>query len=159
LILFEILAGIVVTGAIWLFLTRTRFGLYIRSGSEDEEMAEALGINVGRVFTIVFGLGVGLAGVAGMMLMWDPRWGATVPLGIDTLLPAFVIVIIGGLGTFRGTVVAGLIVGLLDATMTWWFQNVINFAGLPEIVIFLLMIGILIVRPEGLFGVGEVSGH
>jgi branched-chain amino acid transport system permease protein len=157
--LFESAAGVATVAAIWAFLTRTRYGLIIRAGSEDSEMVSALGIDVRRAFTLVFGLGVGLAGVAGTLLMWDPRWGASVPLATDVLLPAFVVVIVGGLGSFRGTVVAGLLVGLVDAVMTWWFQNAIQFAGLPELTIFLILVVVLVVRPQGLFGVEEVGGH
>lgn len=157
--LFEIVFGIMTVSAIYVFLTRTRYGLIVRAGSEDAEMVEALGIDVRRVFTVVFALGVGIAGVAGTLLMWDPNWGASVPLATETLLPAFVVVIVGGLGTFRGTVVAGLLVGLVDATMTWWFQNAIQFTGLPEMMVFLILVIMLIVRPQGLFGLSEVGGH
>jgi len=159
LALFEIVVGALVVGAVWGFLTRTRYGLVVRAGSEDSEMAEALGIDVRRVFTTVFALGAGIAGVAGLLLAWDPKWGASVPLAAETLLPAFVVVIIGGLGTFRGTVYAALLVGLVDATMTWWFVNAIQFSALPEMTIFLLLVLVLIVKPQGLFGVAEVGGH
>lgn len=159
LALFEIVFGIVTVLAVYAFLTHTRYGLVVRAGSEDSEMVDALGIDVRHVFTVVFALGVGVAGVAGALLMWDPAWGASVPLASETLLPAFVVVIVGGLGTFRGTVVAGLLVGLVDATMTWWFQNVISFTGLPEMMIFLILVVMLIVRPRGLFGLAEVGGH
>ncbi|MFB6153166.1 MAG: branched-chain amino acid ABC transporter permease, partial [Halodesulfurarchaeum sp.] len=127
--LFQIAFGVVTTVLVWTFLTRTRYGLIVRAGSEDDEMTEALGIDVRRVFTTVFAIGAGIAGVAGTLLMWDPVWGASVPLAVETLLPAFVVVIVGGLGTFRGTIVAGIIVGMVDATMTWWFQNAISFTG------------------------------
>jgi branched-chain amino acid transport system permease protein len=159
LVAFQILAGVVTVGAIHGFLTRTRYGLYIRAGSEDAEMTQALGIDVRRTFTVVFALGAGIAGVAGVFLMWDPRWGASVPLAAETLLPAFVVVIVGGLGTFRGTVVAGLLVGLVDASMTWWFQNAVEFTGLPQMTIFLILVLTLILKPQGLFGVEEVGGH
>jgi branched-chain amino acid transport system permease protein len=159
LALFEIAFGIVTVAAIYAFLTRTRYGLIVRAGSEDSEMVEALGIDVRRVFTVIFALGIGVAGVAGTLLMWDPSWGASVPLSTETLLPAFVVVIVGGLGTFRGTVVAGLLVGLVDSTMTWWFQNAISFTGLPEMTVFLILVVTLIVRPQGLFGLAEVGGH
>jgi len=159
LYLFEVLLGALVVAGIWAFLTRTRYGLYIRAGSEDPEMTRALGVDVRKAFTVVFGVGAGLAGVAGAVLMWDPRFGATVPLSVETLLVAFVVVIIGGLGSFRGTVVAAGIVGLTDALMTWLFQNHVQFAGLPEMVTFLVLVGVLIVRPQGLFGVAEVGGH
>jgi branched-chain amino acid transport system permease protein len=157
--LFEIIFGIITVLAVYAFLTRTRYGLVVRAGSEDSEMVDALGIDVRRVFTVVFAFGAGLAGIAGMLLMWDPSWGASVPLATETLLPAFVVVIVGGLGTFRGTVVAGLIVGLVDSVMTWWFQNAIAFTGLPEMTIFLILVVVLIVRPQGLFGLAEVGGH
>jgi branched-chain amino acid transport system permease protein len=159
LALFEILFGIVTVVGIWAFLTQTRYGLYVRAGSEDGEMLAALGVNVRQVFTVVFALGTGIAGVAGVLLAWDANWAASVPLAAETLLPAFVVVIVGGLGTFRGTVVAALLVGMTDATMTWWFQNYVEFTGLPEITVFLVLVIMLIVRPQGLYGVSEVGGH
>jgi branched-chain amino acid transport system permease protein len=158
--LFEILLGAVTVVAIWAFLTRTRYGLYIRAGSEDPEMAEALGINIRRAFTVVFGVGVGVAGAAGVLLMWDTSWGASVPLGAETLLPAFVVVIIGGLGTFRGTVIAALLVGMVDGLMTHVFNaGIVKFAGLPELTVFLTLVVMLIVKPQGIAGVKEVGGH
>ncbi|WP_254271285.1 branched-chain amino acid ABC transporter permease [Haloarcula marina] len=159
LAVFEIFVGALTVVAIWAFLTKTRYGLYIRAGSEDTEMASALGIDVRRVFTVVFALGIGLAGAAGTLLMWDQVWGASVPLAAETLLPAFIVVIVGGLGTFRGTVAASLVVGLTDAVMTWWFVNYVRFTGLPELMLFLVLVVTLIVRPQGLFGVEEVGGH
>jgi branched-chain amino acid transport system permease protein len=157
---FQIFLGVVIVAAVWLFLTRTRYGLFIRAGSEDAEMAEALGVDVRRTFTVVFGIGAGLTGVAGALLMWDPGWGASVTVGADALLPAFVVVIVGGLGTFKGTVVAALVVGLADAAMTWWFQNVlVTMSWLPEIVVFAILVLVLVVKPRGLYGVQEVGGH
>ncbi len=157
--LFQILFGVLTVAGVHLFLTQTRYGLFIRAGSEDSEMLSALGVDVRRVFTVVFALGTGIAGAAGVLLAWDPAWGASVPLAAETLLPAFVVVIVGGLGTFRGTVVAALLVGFVDSTMTWWFQNHINFTGLPEMMVFLVLVVMLIVKPQGLYGVSEVGGH
>jgi branched-chain amino acid transport system permease protein len=158
--LFQVVLGVVTVAAIWAFLTRTRYGLYIRAGSEDAEMAEALGINIRRAFTVVFGIGVGVAGAAGVLLAWDTSWGASVPLGAETLLPAFVVVIIGGLGTFRGTVIAALLVGMVDGLMTYVFNSgIVRFPGLPELTIFLTLVVMLIVRPQGIAGVEEVGGH
>jgi branched-chain amino acid transport system permease protein len=159
LALFEILAGVATVAVVWAFLTRTRYGLYVRAGSEDDEMLAALSVDVRRVFTLVFALGAGIAGAAGVLLMWDGNWGASVPLAAETLLPAFVVVIVGGLGTFRGTVIAAGIVGLADAVTTWWFQNYVAFTGLPEMTVFLILVVVLIFRPQGLFGVEEVGGH
>jgi branched-chain amino acid transport system permease protein len=159
LALFEILFGVLTVAGVWAFLTQTRYGLFVRAGSEDGEMLQALGVDVRRVFTLVFALGTGIAGVAGVLLAWDPAWGASVPLAAETLLPAFVVVIIGGLGTFRGTVVAALVVGVTDAAMTWWFQNYIAFTGLPQMMIFLILVVMLVIKPQGLYGVSEVGGH
>ena len=157
--LFQILFGVATVVGVHVFLTRTRYGLFVRAGGEDSEMLSALGVDVNRVFTVVFALGTGIAGAAGVLLAWDPSWGASVPLAAETLLPAFVVVIVGGLGTFRGTVVAALIVGLVDSSMTWWFQNFVDFTGLPEMVVFLVLVITLIVKPQGLYGVSEVGGH
>jgi branched-chain amino acid transport system permease protein len=160
LALFEIAFGAFTVVGVWAFLTRTRYGLVIRAGSEDAEMTAALGIDVRRVFTVVFALGTGLAGVAGALLMWDPVWGANVPLAAETLLPAFVVVIVGGLGTFRGTVVASLLVGLVDALTTEVFQQgIVEFTGLPQMMIFLVLVVAHDERDRGLFGVEGVGGH
>lgn len=157
--IFQILLGILTVVGVGLFLTRTRFGLLIQAGSEDSEMVEAMGFDIYRIFTVVFGLGIGLAGIAGTILMWDPNWGASIDLAIATLLPAFIVVIIGGLGSFKGTVYAGIIVGMVDAVMNWWFIHEIEFVGLPEITIFILLVVVLFVKPQGLFGVEEVGDH
>lgn len=157
---FHMLVGLAVLVAVWGFLTRTLYGLYIRAGSEDSEMVEALGVDVRQAFTVVFGVGTGLAGIGGVLLMWDPLWGPSVLLNIETLLIAFVIVIIGGLGTFKGTVVASLVVGITDSFATWLFQTGrVTFAGLPEILLFLILVVMLIIRPQGIYGLEEVGGH
>jgi branched-chain amino acid transport system permease protein len=158
--LFEILLGVLTIVGIWAFLNRTRYGLFVRAGVEDEEMAKALGINVQRTFTVVFAIGSGIAGAAGVILMWDPLWGVSVPLALDVLLPAFVIVIVGGLGSFKGTVIASFIVGMIDALGTWAFTTgVIEFTGLEELMIFSILVVTLILRPRGLFGVEGQGDH
>jgi branched-chain amino acid transport system permease protein len=167
LYIFEFVVGALVVAAVWLFLTRTRYGLYIRAGSEDDEMAEALGINVRRVFTLVFGVGIGLAGVSGLFLIWDPVYKLQITLGAEALLPAFIVVVVGGLGTFKGTVVASGVAGIFaqfgNALFTNQTQiggvNFGDFAQLPSMLIFILLIVMLIVRPTGLYGEEEVGGH
>jgi branched-chain amino acid transport system permease protein len=158
--LVQIAFGIATAVGIWTFLNRTRYGLYVRAGVEDEEMAKALGINVKQTFTVVFAIGSGIAGAAGAMLMWDPLWSVSVPLALGVLLPAFVIVIVGGLGSFKGTIVASLLVGMLDAFGTWAFQNaVITFTGIDDLMIFGVLVVMLIIQPRGLFGVEGQGDH
>jgi len=157
---FQFAFGVATVVAVWAFLTQTRYGLVVRAGSEDDEMASALGVDVRRVFTVVFALGAGLAGLAGALLMWDPAWGASVPLASETLLPAFVVVIVGGLGTFRGTVIAAVLVGMVDGVTTYFFtEGIITFSGISELTIFLILVGVLVVRPQGIAGLAEVGGH
>jgi len=156
----QILLGILTVVGVWYFLNRTRYGLFVRAGVEDDEMAKALGINIKRTFTVVFAIGSGLAGVAGVMLMWDPLWSVNVPLALDVLLPAFVIVIVGGLGSFKGTVVASLLVGMIDALGTWAFQvGVVTFTDIDQLLIFGILVVMLILRPRGLYGVEGQGDH
>jgi branched-chain amino acid transport system permease protein len=156
----EISLGLVTLVGIWAFLNKTRYGLFVRAGVEDDEMAKALGIDIKRTFTVVFAIGSGLAGAAGVMLMWDPLWRVEVPLALDVLLPAFVIVIVGGLGSFKGTVVASLLVGMLDAAASWAFQvGVVEFTDVDQLLIFAILVVMLILRPRGLFGVKGQGDH
>lgn len=152
--LIEIALGILTVVGIWAFLNKTRYGLFVRAGVLDEEMAEALGIDVKQTFTVVFAIGAGIAGAAGVMLMWDPIWATSVPLALQVLLPAFVIVIVGGLGSFKGTVVASVLVGMIDAFGTWAFQSgAIEFTGLDSMMVFAILVVMLILKPQGLYGV------
>jgi len=158
--LLQIAFGIATAVGIWAFLNRTRYGLFVRAGVEDEEMAKALGINIKQTFTVVFAIGAGTAGAAGAMLMWDRLWSVSVPLALEVLLPAFVIVIVGGLGSFKGTIAASGLVGMLDAFGTWAFQTgVITFTGIDDLMIFAVLVLMLIVRPRGLFGVEGQGDH
>jgi len=158
--LLQIAFGVLTFVGIWAFLNRTRYGLFVRAGVEDEEMAKALGININRTFTAVFAVGSGLAGIAGVMLALDPLWAVNVPLALAVLLPAFVIVIVGGLGSFTGTAVASLLVGMIDALGTWAFQTgVITFTDLDQLMIFGILVVMLILRPRGLFGVEGQGDH
>jgi branched-chain amino acid transport system permease protein len=156
----QILLGVLTVVGIWYFLNRTRYGLFVRAGVEDDEMATALGINIKRTFTVVFAIGSGLAGAAGVMLMWSPLWQVNVPLALGVLLPAFVIVIVGGLGSFKGTVVASLLVGMLDAFATWAFRvEVVTFTDIDQLLIFAILVVMLVLQPRGLFGVEGQGDH
>jgi branched-chain amino acid transport system permease protein len=142
-------AGVLVTTAVvllllWLFLEKTPFGRILRAGSRDPEMVELLGINLPRVLTWVFGLGCAISGIAGLLAA--PLWTVTPAMATNAIMPAFVVVAIGGLGSFAGAVIAGLLVGVVVAlTIQFW----------PEAsgaVMYLFMALMLLVRPRGLLG-------
>ncbi|SFJ29299.1 amino acid/amide ABC transporter membrane protein 1, HAAT family [Bosea sp. OK403] len=128
----------------WAFLTYTPFGRIIRAGSRDAEMVGLLGINLPVVFSFVFGIGCLLAGLAGMLAA--PLWTVNPTMAAGAIMPAFVIVTIGGLGSYAGAIIAGLLVGLTTA-MTIQFQPEWSGAAM-----YVLMAAILLVRPRGLFG-------
>lgn len=130
--------------ALWLFLERTPFGRILRAGSRDPEMVGLLGINLPRVLTWVFGLGCAISGVAGVLAA--PLWTITPAMATNAIMPAFVVVAIGGLGSFAGAVIAGLLVGVVIA-LTIQFQPQASGA-----VMYLFMALMLLLRPRGLLG-------
>jgi branched-chain amino acid transport system permease protein len=130
--------------AFWAFLEYTAFGRIIRAGSRDAEMVGLLGINLPIVLTGVFGIGCLLAGLAGMLA--GPLWTVNPSMAAGAIMPAFVIVTIGGLGSYAGAIVAGLMVGLVTALTS------INFADWSNAAMYILMAVILLLRPRGLFG-------
>ncbi len=129
---------------LWLFLEKTPFGRILRAGSRDPEMVGLLGINLPRVLTLVFGLGCAISGIAGLLAA--PLWTVTPAMATNAIMPAFVVVAIGGLGSFAGAVIAGLLVGVVVAlTIQFW----------PEAsgaVMYLFMALMLLLRPRGLLG-------
>jgi len=129
----------------WLFLSRSRLGLVMRATQLDREMAQAFGIPVGRVYSIVFGLGAALAAVAAVLIV--PIRQAHYLMGGDPLLLSFIVVIIGGLGSIRGTVVAALLIGMSDGIIAVFFSPT-----LAKILATLLVAMVLVYRPQGLFG-------
>jgi branched-chain amino acid transport system permease protein len=136
----------------WLLLNRTRFGMIVRAGSEDREMVRTLGIDIDKYYTLTFGFGAALAGVAGIVLGAFQNVSPT--MGSSVIIPAFVIVVLGGLGSFRGAVVGGLFVGVVQTLARTYTPF------LEGLVVFLLMIAVLLVRPTGLFGTShEGGGH
>lgn len=129
---------------IWLFVERTRYGAIIRAGIEDRDMVNALGINIHRVFTVTFAAGAGLAGLAGALIA--PVQGLHPSMGIVILPFAFVVVVVGGLGSLQGAIAAGLLVGIMQSVMTTiWPPG-------SDIVVFAAMALILLLRPQGLLG-------
>lgn len=142
------LAVMLVTTALvagcYVFVTRTRWGAIIRAGIEDKDTAAALGINIRRVFTLTFAAGTGLAGLGGALMA--PVRGLLPTMGIDILPFAFVVVVLGGLGSLPGAIVAGLLVGTVQSLMT-----AIWAPGADASVFALMTLGI-ITRPQGLLG-------
>lgn len=133
---------------LWLLLTRTRAGAIVRAGVDDREMVAALGINVGRVFTAVFVLGMFLAGLAGV---FGGSLLALAPGGdTEILIYVFALVIIGGPGTLEGALAGSLVVGLVSTYGQAYFPSLAYFS------LFAPMVVILILRPQGLFGRGAV---
>jgi len=129
---------------LWLFLEFTPFGRILRAGSRDPEMVGLLGINLPRVHTWVFGLGCAISGIAGVLAA--PLWTITPSMATNAIMPAFVVVAIGGLGSFAGAVIAGLLVGVVIA-LTIQFKPEASGA-----VMYLFMALMLLLRPRGLLG-------
>jgi branched-chain amino acid transport system permease protein len=145
--LFLVSLSALVALAVWAFLQRTRAGLVIRAVAQNSEMADCLGADVRRVRTLVFGLACGLAGLGGVAAA--PMTTAYLGMGISVIVEAFIVVVIGGLGSIVGSVAGSLIVG---AAQTW------GAFYIPEaamVIIYAVMGGLLIFRPWGLFGEEE----
>ncbi|UCD80661.1 MAG: branched-chain amino acid ABC transporter permease [Desulfobacterales bacterium] len=132
-------------GVTWLAMSRTKLGLYMRATQQDQEMAQAFGVPVRRIYATVFALGAGLAAVAGVLVV--PIQQAHYLMGLDPLLLSFIVVIIGGLGSLQGTMVAAFIVGISDGVVSVFFSPT-----LAKIVATLLVATVLVLRPGGLFG-------
>jgi branched-chain amino acid transport system permease protein len=130
---------------IWLFFTKTRAGTLVRAAVQDAEMLDGLGVNVRRLFTWTFAGAAALASLAGLLLA--PVYTVYPQMGVEMILLAFIVVILGGMGSMGGSVVAALIIGIAQSIFTLWMN--------PQrvaIAIFGIMIVVLIARPRGLFG-------
>ncbi|WP_413206610.1 branched-chain amino acid ABC transporter permease [Rhodospirillum sp. A1_3_36] len=155
-----IAVGILVALGLWLLISRTRLGMRIRAGASDREMAAALGANVTTLQTLVFGLGALLAGLAGAMA--GPILAVESGMGEKILILAFVVIVIGGIGSVRGALVAALSVGLVDTLGRAFLPNLLRLiateatadslgATLSQLSIYLLMALVLAWKPKGLF--------
>jgi branched-chain amino acid transport system permease protein len=142
--LFVIAVTALVLVALWLFLEKTNVGLVIRAGSRDPLMVRALGFDVERIWFLVFGIGTGLAGLAGILA--GPMRGAYAEMGVTIIIESFVVVVVGGMGSLVGAVVSGLLIGQVVSLTTFFAPK------LAEIVVFITMAIVLLVRPSGLFG-------
>jgi branched-chain amino acid transport system permease protein len=147
LVYFLFSAGII--AAVFAFLRFTTFGMVVRAGMADRETVGLLGINIGRRFTIMFGLAAVVAGLAGVM--YTPLVPPNYHMGMDFLVLSFVVVVVGGMGSLPGAVAAGFLLGILQSFAS---MNEIKqlIPGIDQIIIYLTAVVILLVRPRGLFG-------
>jgi len=155
-----IVAALAVAALLYAMVMRTRLGMLIRAGASNREMAAALGVNIKLLYTFVFGLGAALAGFAGVMQA--PILTVQIGMGENILILAFVVIIIGGIGSIRGAFVASLVVGLIDTVGRAFLPDLLHRVlstnaaatlgpALSSMSIYMLMAAILVFRPEGLF--------
>ena len=155
-----ILVALAVAALLYFVVMRTRLGMLIRAGASNREMVGALGINIKLLYTLVFGLGAALAGFAG--LMQAPILTVQIGMGENILILAFVVIVIGGIGSIRGAFVAAVIVGLIDTLGRAFLPDMLRAVlstnaaltlapALSSMSIYMLMAAILVIRPEGLF--------
>lgn len=156
-----IVAGFAVAAGLFLLVGYTRLGIRIRAGESDREMIAALGVDIGRLYTIVFALGAALAGFAGALV--GTIQSVQVGMGEPVMILAFVIIVIGGIGSIKGALVGGLLVGLADTLgrflLPLFFASFMEASGaksagasLASMLIYILMATVLVVRPRGLYG-------
>jgi branched-chain amino acid transport system permease protein len=141
---FAALLGVVLMTLVWLFLEKTPYGAKVKAGAHDSEMVRALGIDIGRLRSFVFAFGAALAAAAGIVL--TPIWGLRPHVGVDAVIPAFLIIVLGGVGSFWGAVLAGLLVGITvgvtgGLAVEWSTMSM-----------YLLLIFVLSFRARGLMG-------
>jgi branched-chain amino acid transport system permease protein len=148
--LFLIGATAVVVLALWMFLEKTRYGLIIRAGSRDSEIVRVLGIDIAKVWWLVFGLGTAIAGLSGVLA--SPTRAVNPEMGIPVLAESFVVTVVGGMGSLPGAVVAGLLVGIVFS------MTALLAPAYAEMSIFVLMALVLLVRPQGFFGKAGALG-
>ena len=158
-----IVVSLAVAAFLYVLVMRTRIGMLIRAGASNREMVGALGVNIKLLFTLVFGLGAALAGLAG--LMQAPILTVQIGMGENIIIIAFVITVIGGIGSVRGAFVAALFVGFLDTLGRSYLPDMLRLVlstnaaataapALSSMLIYLLMAVVLVVKPEGLFAAG-----
>jgi branched-chain amino acid transport system permease protein len=143
--IFVIIITVIIAAVFWFFLEKTKYGSVIRGGIEDSEMMSCLGINISLVRNLTFGLGIAVAALSGVLSA--PIAGTLCPLmGMTNLITCFVIIAIGGLGSFLGAIVGGILVGILKSLM------IMIEPKASQLVMFFLMAVVLLLRPRGLFG-------
>ncbi|MGO4831907.1 branched-chain amino acid ABC transporter permease, partial [Rhizobiaceae sp. 2RAB30] len=155
-----IVVGLLVADGLYLLINRTRIGMLVRAGSTNREMVRALGVDIRMLYTLVFGLGALLAGLAGFMA--GPILAVQVGMGEQILITTFVVVVIGGVGSIRGAFFASLVLGIVDTSLRAYLPGLLRQvmvgpeadalgAGISSMGIYLLMAIVLLIRPKGLF--------
>ena len=142
--LFVIGITLMICIVLWIFLEKTNLGLVIRAGTRDPLMVRALGIDMRRIWWLVFGIGSALAGIAGILAA--PIRSVFPEMGIGMLVECFVVVVVGGMGSLKGAILSGIIMGEASSITTLFYPQ------MADIVIFLVMAVVLLIRPSGLFG-------
>jgi branched-subunit amino acid ABC-type transport system permease component len=142
--LFVIVFGLAVGLGLWALIERTRLGAIIRAGVYDAEMAAGVGIDIGRVFTLVFAFGAALGGLSGVIA--GPIQSAYPSMGVSILIPALIVVVVGGLGSLKGSLAGSLIIGQAETFGKVWLP------GVSMLMIYLVMALVVLLRPQGLFG-------
>ena len=155
-----IAGGMTVAAVLYILVSKTRLGMLIRAGASNRTMVEALGININRLFLIVFALGATMAGFAGMLIA--PITEASIGMGNDIIIVAFVVVIVGGIGSVKGAFYAAMILGLIDTLSRSYLDLLLKLVmasdyaetaapALSAMLIYILMAAVLAFRPQGLF--------
>jgi branched-subunit amino acid ABC-type transport system permease component len=139
-----IVFGFAMAVALWLLIERTKLGAIVRAGVFDAEMTAGMGINIDRVFTWVFAGGAALAGLSGVIA--GPIQSAYPPMGASILIPALIVVVVGGLGSLKGSLAGSLIIGQAETFGKAWLP------GASMLIIYVVMALVLLFRPQGLFG-------
>jgi branched-chain amino acid transport system permease protein len=158
-----IVVTLIVAAFLYLLVMKTRVGMLIRAGASNREMVGALGVNIKLLYTLVFGLGAALAGLAGMMQA--PILTVQIGMGENIIILAFVITVIGGIGSIRGALIGAIFVGVVDTLGRAYLPNLLRLVlsndaaataapALSSMLIYLLMAIVLVVKPEGLFSAG-----
>jgi branched-chain amino acid transport system permease protein len=155
-----IAVGLAVAAGLYLLINRTRLGMVVRAGATNRDMVQALGVDIRLVYTLVFGLGALLAGLAGVMM--GPLSAVQVGMGERILILTFVVVVIGGVGSVRGAFFGALLVGVVDTMLRAFLPGFLRTlmagpdadalgAGLSSMGVYILMALVLLLRPRGLF--------
>ena len=161
-----ICGGLLVAGILGILVTRSRIGMLIRAGASNRTMVEALGVNIHKLFLIVFAIGAAMAGFAGMLIA--PITEASIGMGNEIIIIAFVVVIVGGVGSIKGAFCAAIMIGLIDTLGRSWLDDLLAVfmsvqraetaaPALSAMLIYILMAVTLAFRPQGLFPVAKAS--